>query len=79
MANSLFESYKKRLQIAESVYSKKNNGATMDTNRKMVVAKCLDNVTKFMNEAFDSSMATQRSDMGLYKRFCLNLTNVALN
>lgn len=71
MANSLFESYKKRLQIAESVYSKKNNGATMDTNRKMVVAKCLDNVTKFMNEAFDSSMATQRSDMGLYKRFCL--------
>lgn len=41
MANALFESYKKRLQIAESVYSKKNNGATMDTNRKMVVAKCL--------------------------------------
>ena len=31
-----------------------------------------------MNEAFDSSQATQRADMGNWKRFCLNLTNVAV-
>ena len=41
MANKLLESYKKRLQIAESVYSRANNGNQMDTNRKLVVAKCL--------------------------------------
>lgn len=33
---------------------------------------------KFLNEAFSSSMGTQRSDMGLFKKFCLNLTTVAL-
>lgn len=31
-----------------------------------------------MNEAFDSSMATQRSDLGAYKKFCLDLTNTVL-
>lgn len=77
MAN-LFESYKKRLQIAESVYSKANNGEKMSSNRKLVVAKCLDNISKFMNESFTASEGTQRADMGLWKKFCLNLTNVAL-
>ena len=33
---------------------------------------------KFLNEAFSSSMGTQRSDMGEFKKFCLNLTTVAL-
>jgi len=33
---------------------------------------------KFMNEAFDNSVGTQRSDMGLFKKFSLNLTTVAL-
>ena len=32
----------------------------------------------FLNEAFDQSVGTQRSDMGLYKKFSLNLTTVAL-
>lgn len=31
-----------------------------------------------MNEAFDNSVGTQRSDMGLFKKFSLNLTTVAL-
>lgn len=50
----------------------------MDSMRKITVAKCLDNVNKFLNEAFDSSMGTQRSAMGDYKRFCIALTNVGL-
>ena len=33
---------------------------------------------KFLNEAFSSSMGTQRSDMGEFKKFCLNLTTVSL-
>ena len=31
-----------------------------------------------MNEAFDNSVGTQRSDMGTYKKFCMNLTTVAM-
>ena len=78
MATNLMEAYSKRIRIAESVFSKTHNGETMDSNRKLILAKCLNNVNSFLNEAFDSSTATQRSDMGLFKKFCLNLTNVAL-
>lgn len=31
-----------------------------------------------MNEAFDQSVGTQRTDMGMFKKFALNLTTVAL-
>ena len=75
---NLVEAYKKRLAISESVYSKAHDGAKMDNNRKIATAKCLQNVEKFLNEAFDNSVGTQRSDLGLWKKFCLNLTTVAL-
>ena len=78
MAKNLVEAYKNRIAISESVYARDHNGEKMGNNKKMVVAKCLDNISNFMNEAFDSSTGTQRSDMGLFKRFCLNLTTVAL-
>ena len=32
----------------------------------------------FMNEAFENSVGTQRTDMGMFKKFALNLTTVAL-
>lgn len=75
---NLLEAYSKRLQIAEKVYANSHNGAKLDNMRKIATAKCLQNVDKFMNEAFDNSTGTQRSDMGMFKKFCLNLTNVAL-
>ena len=31
-----------------------------------------------MNEAFDQSVGTQRADMGMFKKFAMNLTTVAL-
>lgn len=31
-----------------------------------------------MNEAFDNSVGTQRADMGMFKKFAMNLTTVAL-
>lgn len=31
-----------------------------------------------MNEAFDASQGTQRADMGMMKKFCMNLTTVAV-
>jgi len=75
---SLFEAYKNRLAVANTVYGKMHGGEAMSQNRKLVVAKCLENTNKFMNEAFDQSVGTQRSDMGMFKKFALNLTTVAL-
>lgn len=77
MAN-LLESYKNRLAISESVHQKSHNGAKMSTNKKLMIASVLNNTSKFMNEAFDSSAATQRSALGDYKKFCLNVATVAL-
>jgi hypothetical protein len=31
-----------------------------------------------MNEAFENSTGTQRSDMGAFRKFALNLTTVAV-
>ena len=78
MAQNLMEAYKKRIAIAEAVYSRSHNGEKMDNNRRLVVAKVLDNTNKFLSEAFGPANATQQSQMGDYKKFCLNLTNVAL-
>lgn len=74
----LTEAYAKRLAISESVYAKKHFGEKMDNHKKIAVAKCLQNTNAFLNEAFNSTVGTQRSDMGLFKKFCLNLTTVAL-
>lgn len=75
---TLFEAYAKRLNISEAVYSRAHEGLKMDANRKLTIATVLNNTSKFLNEAFDQSTGTQRSDMGDFKRFCLNLTTVAL-
>ena len=78
MAQNLFEAYKTRLSIAESVYSRSHNGDKLDNNRKLVLATVLKNTNAFLNESLNSGAATQRSDMADYKKFCLNLTTVAL-
>lgn len=75
---TLLESYKDRLAVSESMYRQAHNGEKMSTARKLCIAQCLDNVNKFLTENFNASAGTQRSDMGLYKKFCLNLINVAL-
>ena len=88
---NLFEAYKKRLAVAEKVYAAKHHGETMDTNRKLVVATCLKNINGLLNEAFGAGSATQSGaavsvlnqqnpqTLGNYKKFSMNLTNVALN
>lgn len=75
---TLLEQYKTRISIAESVYAKGNLGGTMDNSRKLVLAKSLDNISKFMNESFTNSVGTQRSALGDYKKFALNITNITL-
>lgn len=78
MAQNLFEAYKGRIAIAEKMYAKAHNGEKLTESKKLVLAKCLKNVNSFLNEALEQSTATQRSDLGLFKKFSLNLTNVAL-
>ena len=76
---NLLEAYSKRIAVSESVYAKQHNGEKMSNHKKLTVAKCLENTQKFLNEAFNSAVGTQRADMGDFKKFCLNLTTVALN
>ena len=79
MANMLMEKYSKKIQLAEAVYAKAHNGEKMDNMKKMTVAKCIDNVNRFLNEALDmSGAATQRAAMADYKKFCIALTNVGI-
>ena len=77
MAN-LLESYKNKLAISEGYYAKMHNGEKLSMNKKLVVAKLLENTSKYLNEAFANSVGTQRSAMGDYKKFALNLTTVAV-
>ena len=78
MAKSLFEAYKNRLAVADTVYAKAHNGEQMSSHKKLVTAKVLENTNRMLNEAFENSTGTNNRDMGLYKKFCLNLTTVAL-
>ena len=78
MATNLLEAYKKRLAVSESVYSRNHGGEQMDKFRKIATAKCLENLNRYMNEAFENSVGTQRSDLGMFKKFTLNLTTVAV-
>lgn len=75
---SLLETYAPRLKVANAVHQKTHLGESMGSFKEIAVAKCLDNVNKFITEAFDNSIGTQRSDLGAWKKFALNLTTVAL-
>ena len=78
MAKSLFEAYKNRLAVANTVYAKAHNGENLSNHKKLVTAKVLENTNRMLNEAFENSTGTQMTNMGLWKKFCLNLTTVAL-
>lgn len=78
MKNTLLETYSKRLAVSDAVYGRLHEGAKMPTTRKVAVATLLNNVNKLMTEGFTNSVGTQRADMGEWKKFCLNLTNVVI-
>lgn len=78
MAKTLFEAYKNRLAVADTVYGRAHEGSKMSNNVKLVTAKTLENTNRFLNEAFEQSAGTQRADMHAFKKFCMNLTTVAL-
>ena len=45
---NLLESYKGRLAVSESYYAKSHNGEKLSQNKKLVVAKLLENVNNEM-------------------------------
>lgn len=75
---TLTEAYKNKIRLAESLYSRSHDGEKMDSHKKAVLAQVMANTEKFLGESFTASQGTQRAAMGDYKRFCVNLTNVAL-
>lgn len=75
---NLLEAYGKRLSLADKIHAKTHNGERLSESKKILIAKCLENTQKFMTEAFDMSQGTQRSDMGLFTKFSLNLVNTAI-
>lgn len=73
----LLETYANRLNVSESVYAKEHAGSLTD-HQKITIARVLANTSAYLNESFSHSVGTQRADMGTYKKFCLDLTTVAL-
>lgn len=73
----LLEAYAKRIQIAEGVYAQEHEEA-MPREKKVVVAALLNNANKYLTESFENSVGTQRADIKNYKKFVLNLTNIAV-
>lgn len=83
MAN-LLEAYANRLTYADKIYAKNHQGERLTESKKILIAKCLENTQRFMNEAIDQSHnggATQggaNGNMGLFTKFSLNLVNCAI-
>ena len=77
MRQNLLETYAKQLKVAEAYVAKNFEGKSVSSNTKLTTAVLLDNTNRWLTEAMNT-MATERSDLGAWKKFCLNLTNLAV-
>ena len=77
MRQNLLETYSRQLKVAEAYVAKNFEGKTMSSNTALTTAVLLDNTNRWITESMNT-MATERSDMGNWKKFCLNLTNIAV-
>jgi len=77
MRQNLLETYSRQLKVAEAYVAKNFDGKTISANTQLTTAVLLDNTNRWMTEALDTR-ATERSDLGDWKKFCLNLTNIAV-
>lgn len=75
---NICEAYAKKLSISEKVYSKEHGGRELSDSKKVAIARVLANTSEYLNEAFENSVGTQLSNMKTFKKFCLDLTTVAL-
>ena len=77
MRQNLLETYSRQIKVAEAYVAKNFDGKVVSDNAKLTTAVLLDNTNRWITEALDT-VATQRSDLGAWKKFCLNLTNIAI-
>ena len=77
MRTNLLETYSRQLKVAEAYVAKNFDGKTISANTQLTTAVLLDNTNRWMTESINMG-ATQRSDLGDWKKFCLNLTNIAV-
>ena len=77
MRQNLLETYSRQLKVAEAYVAKNFDGKQISANTQLTTAVLLDNTNRWMTESINTE-ATQRSDLGAWKKFCLNLTNIAV-
>lgn len=78
MRQNLLETYSRQLKVAEAYVAKNFDGRQVSANTALATAVLLDNTNRWMTEALDATVPTNRGDMGDWKKFCLNLTNIAV-
>ena len=77
MRQNLLETYSRQLKVAEAYVAKNFDGKQISANTQLTTAVLLDNTNRWITESMNTT-ATQRSDLGDWKKFCLNLTNIAV-
>ena len=79
MRQNLLETYSRQLKVAEAYVAKNFDGRAMSSNTALTTAVLLDNTNRWITESLSNDIgATNRGDMGAWKKFCLNLTNIAV-
>ena len=81
MRQNLRETYSRQLKVAEAYVAKNFDGKTVSANTQLTTAVLLDNANRFLTESMslDNSInPVTRGDLGAWKKFCLNLTNIAV-
>jgi hypothetical protein len=79
MRTNLLETYSRQLKVAEAYVAKNFDGKAVSANTQLTTAVLLDNTNRWMTESMNTGLAgAQRTDLGDWKKFCLNLTNIAV-
>jgi hypothetical protein len=81
MRQNLLETYSRQLKVAEAYVAKNFDGKAVSANTQLTTAVLLDNANRFLTESMslDNSInPVTRGDLGAWKKFCLNLTNIAV-
>jgi len=75
---NILEAYGKKLAVAEKVYANEHGNRALSESKKIAIARVLANTSEYLTEAFENSVGTQLANMKTFKKFCLDLTTVAL-
>lgn len=69
MRQNLLETYSRQLDVAKAYVAKNFDGRQVSPNTELTTAVLLDNTNRWMTEAMNTR-ATERSDLGDWKKFC---------